>query len=199
MTTATKTVAAGESLEALVRALMTAREERRERLERQIYDSVAERLVADLVRTYPRLGWHDAEEIVSDALLALLQQPERFDPTRAGLLTYLRLVTSRDAQNLLAKRARRPLRIPLSLVGEDQIEVRPGGPDASPLRATLVRRVEDAIEHLPPRTREMMRLALAGMSITEIAEGLGCSVETIRARRSRGTRAIRAWLAHESQ
>lgn len=183
----------GAPVEELMRRLQTAgANEEKSWLETQIFHAVAERLVVDLEQRFPRLGRADAEEIVSDALLVLFQDPRRFDPERAGLLTYLGMVVRRDAQNLLGKRDRLPVRIPLSLVGRGIGTVER---DTRSTRPVLVARVEGVVERLPPVTRETMRLTLSGMTTTEIARELGCTPGTVRTRRSRGVQMIRSRLA----
>jgi RNA polymerase sigma-70 factor (ECF subfamily) len=59
-----------------------------------------------LLKTHSGLGEDDAHDLATDAILAYLQAPERFDPTRASLWTYLCMTAGTDAVDLIRKRVR---------------------------------------------------------------------------------------------
>ena len=54
----------------------------------------------------PGLSWEDAADLATDAIVAYLGSPHRFDPGRASLFTYLVLVGNADALNFLRGRHR---------------------------------------------------------------------------------------------
>jgi|SRR6185437_257193 len=61
---------------------------------------------AYLTKTYSGLCDDDIHDLATDAVLAYLQEPQRFDPVRASLWTYLCMTASSDAIDLLRKRRR---------------------------------------------------------------------------------------------
>jgi DNA-directed RNA polymerase specialized sigma24 family protein len=52
-----------------------------------------------------RLSWEDAGDLATDAIVAYLGAPGRFDFARASLFSYLVLIADRDALNLIRDRA----------------------------------------------------------------------------------------------
>src|SRR5438128_1662409 len=63
-------------------------------------------LVAQLAAAFPGHHPHAYQTAAEDALLSLFAHPERFDPARADLTTYLRMAARRDLLNLVAKASR---------------------------------------------------------------------------------------------
>jgi RNA polymerase sigma factor (sigma-70 family) len=61
---------------------------------------------AYLTKTYSGLRDDDIHDLATDAILAYLQEPQRFDPVLASLWTYLCMAASSDAIDLLRKRRR---------------------------------------------------------------------------------------------
>ncbi|HVV51098.1 MAG TPA: hypothetical protein VHO06_15625 [Polyangia bacterium] len=51
-----------------------------------------------------QVGWDEAGDLATDAIVEYLKSPGRFDPGRAGLFGYLVLVAHRDALNLVRDR-----------------------------------------------------------------------------------------------
>jgi hypothetical protein len=66
-------------------------------LHRPIASSVRRRLGG-------RVSWEEATDAATDAIVAYVKSPDRYDAARAGLLGYLTLVAYRDALNLLRDR-----------------------------------------------------------------------------------------------
>lgn len=61
---------------------------------------------AYLLKTHSGLRDDEAHDSTTDAILAYLQEPRRFDPSRASLWTYLCMAANSDAVDLLRKRSR---------------------------------------------------------------------------------------------
>jgi RNA polymerase sigma-70 factor (ECF subfamily) len=64
-------------------------------------------LVRSLRAQFPRVDLHTIEEVAIDVILDLAEQPERFDPARSSLRTYLRMAAQGDLKNWLRSERRR--------------------------------------------------------------------------------------------
>ncbi len=134
-----------------------------------------------------------AEDVTHDCFLSLLKRPDRFDPTRASLRTYLYAA----ARNLARKQFRRP-RIEVTL---DELTAEPRTLEAQqPLRqllaAELAAVVERAVLNLSPLQREALVLfEYEELSLAEIAEVVGADVGTVKARLARARENLRRQLA----
>jgi RNA polymerase sigma-70 factor (ECF subfamily) len=134
-----------------------------------------------------------AEDVAHDCFLSLLRHPERFDPSRASLKTYLLAA----ARNLALKHFR-------GQRGEDSIEDLADEPSAharhEPLNqlldAELSETVRQAIEHLPPLQREALILfEYEELPLNEIAVIVGADVGTVKARLHRARQRLKRQLA----
>lgn len=67
----------------------------------EIYAEMRSPLLRQVRRVLPP---HDAEEVVHDTFLQLWQHPQRFDPSRGSLRTYLHMVARSKAVDLLRAR-----------------------------------------------------------------------------------------------
>jgi len=71
-------------------------------------------------------------------------------------------------------------------------------PEAVEMHADFVRHLQMAIEHLPPKLRQIVRLAaVEGHSYKEIADAVGCPIGTVMSRLSRGRDMMRAALQED--
>ena len=135
-----------------------------------------------------------AEDAAHDCFLSLIKGPERFDPSRASLRTYLYAAV----RNLALKQFRRQS-------GEaalDECAIEPRLPEAQQplgqlLAAELAEVVRGAIESLPPLQREALVLfEYEELSLIEIAEIVGAAdVGTVKARLWRAREGLRRTLA----
>lgn len=188
-----------ETLEELVQQLRSVDDgEKRGLLEGEIHRQVVDHLIIDVAERFPALDHADAEEIVSDALLMLFLAPHRFDPSRASVVTYLRMVVRRDAQNLVSRHQRGPTLLPLESLDLERTERSAGTAASASVQTDLAAQVEQMVSQLPARTRQAMRLALRGMTPAEIAGELECEPGTVRTRLSRGIRTVRERLNRPS-
>ena len=129
---------------------------------------------------------HAAEDITQDTFLTLLRQPDRFDPRRGALRSFLLGV----ARNLALKRWRREHRLePL----DDEAFV------AEPLnveRGEIGEIVGRAVRALPPLQREVVILAeYEELTLEEIARAVDASLGTVKSRLHRGRDNLRRMLA----
>lgn len=126
---------------------------------------------------------HDHAEAATDALLEYLDRPERFDPGKSRLDTYLKFNAARDMENIRAKTTRRlgkidfvdPVELPESGGNNDQVGV--GDPV---LQELLESADQEELNQLIQRTfdndvdRAIAELILDGVRETvEYAEVIG--------------------------
>ena len=119
-----------------------------------------------------------AEEVVQDVFMRVWRHSAEYDPSRGSVRTWLYGITRNAIVDLERHRSRRP---PLaSREPEDDGGVSPDEPIE---RALLRWQVQAALERLTPEHREVVRLAhLGGLSVREIAEGLGLPEGTVKSR-----------------
>lgn len=131
-----------------------------------------------------------ARDVTHSCFVALLEQPGRYDGSRASLGTYL----CGAARNLSLRHAGRAWRERSGSAADLQPAAGP-----SPLerlleheRAALVRQ---AVAALPPLHREVLILAeYEGLELAEIAEVVGAAVGAVKVRLHRARRKLRAAL-----
>ena len=124
-----------------------------------------------------------AEDIAQDCFLALVRAPERFNPDRGTLKSYLFAI----ARNLVLKNYR------------DQRTTEAAGLDlASDPRSSLEisSAVESAIAGLPHLQQEALVLfQYGGLALEEIADIVGADVGTVKSRLHRARERLRKELA----
>jgi RNA polymerase sigma-70 factor (ECF subfamily) len=134
-----------------------------------------------------------AEDVTHDCFLSLIRAPERFDPSRAQLRTYLFAA----ARNLSFKHLR-PKGEQLAL---DELTVEPSGPDADQplgrlLKEELSAEVQKAVTSLPPLQREALVLfEYEELSLAEIALVTGTETGVVKSRLHRARVTLRQLLA----
>jgi RNA polymerase sigma-70 factor (ECF subfamily) len=134
-----------------------------------------------------------AEDVTHDCFLSLIKSPERFDPSRAALRTYLYAAT----RNLASKHFRQPP-APRAL---DDLTEEPAGPEIEqPLRQLLDEElsseVRKAVASLPPLQREALVLfEYEELSMAEIARIVGADTGVVKSRLHRARRKLRQLLA----
>jgi RNA polymerase sigma-70 factor (ECF subfamily) len=133
-----------------------------------------------------------AEDLTHDCFLSLIRQPERFDPKRATLRTYLYAA----ARNLAFKHFRQTGH---EIVLDDLEEELPMPSRREPLQELLeeelVSKVRQAVAQLPPLQREALILfEYEGLSLAELAAVVETDVGTVKARLHRGRAGLRRSL-----
>jgi RNA polymerase sigma-70 factor, ECF subfamily len=141
--------------------------------------------------SYRLLGdWHKAEDVAQETFLRLRQAARKYEP-RAGFSTWL----YRIAYNLSIDQQRRAVRAPVSLE-EAQIERENPSTGDSLEAAELARHVQNAVNGLPPRQRQVILLhRYEGLSHGEISEVTGWSKSAVESLLVRAYENLRKKLA----
>ena len=127
-----------------------------------------------------------AEDIAQDVFLSLLRQPNRYEPTRGTLRSFLLGIT----RNLALKRWRDEHR--WEELEDEQFSATPVDPD----RGEIAELVGEAVRSLPPLQREALILAeYDGLSLEEIAQAVEAEVGTVKSRLHRARQNLRRMLA----
>jgi RNA polymerase sigma-70 factor (ECF subfamily) len=119
-----------------------------------------------------------AEECTQDVFVALWRRAADYDPSRAGLSTWLMTVARNRAIELVRRRQRRPE--PVS-----EIDVPGSAPDSAELVAAAdeAHRLAVAMSSLPPDQLEVLVLGyFDGLSHAEIAGVIGIPLGTVKGR-----------------
>lgn len=157
----------------------------------RLFDTLAPRLLAAADAILD--DRHDAEDVIAEVFEALWLAPERFDPARGPIASWLLLLTRCRAVDRLRKRRRR-----------QQRELHPEQVDSAylidatqdPLRwmadFETAERIEMALRVLREEPREVLRLALVeDLSHAEIARRLGLPLGTVKSHCRRGLQQLR--------
>lgn len=157
----------------------------------EVYDQHAGAVFGVLTRL---LGDAAAQEVLQDVFVRLWQRPERFDPARAGLRTFLLVMArSRALDRLRATRATLPLfteegaELPLPDLGQ--------GPVGRSEDAQRREQLRAALSQLSAAHRETVERAyLTGESREEISGAMNVPVGTVKSRLSYALKHLRAVL-----
>jgi len=129
-----------------------------------------------------------AEDIAQETFLALVRAPERFDPERGPIKTYLLSI----ARNLALKQYR-------DRRGEEQMEAEDAAaPAIDPRdRLDIGAAVAAAIAGLPPLQQEALILfEYEGVTLEELAQIVAADVGTVKSRLHRARERLRRALIH---
>jgi RNA polymerase sigma-70 factor, ECF subfamily len=132
----------------------------------------------------------DADDLVQDAFLRVLQKIESVDPDRPFGPWFFRVLVNTGLDTHRRHRTRQ--------TQDETAEV--ASPAPTPAEAAeqseIRRRFQDALDRLPPRQRQIVwSFELDGMTTREIAEQLGVADVTVRWHLHQGRRALRIALA----
>ncbi len=126
----------------------------------------------------------EAEDAVQEVFVRLWRTAERFDPTRAALVTWVMLITRR---HLVDKLRRTRARVKASGLEEFQ----PGDPNQPPRGSDMERREQyaallDKIDTLPELQKTVVtRAYLGGQTLRQIGEELNTPLGTVKSALSR--------------
>ena len=131
-----------------------------------------------------------AEEVIQDTFMVLIQEAERFDTARGSFSSYLygiarncvRRVVDRDRSFLLTSATE-----PETATVITQFATEEDDPMDELTRSESIETVRQAVSALPVHYREVVVLCdLHEMSYVKAASILGCSIGTVRSRLHRG-------------
>ena len=127
-----------------------------------------------------------AQDITQDTFVGLLRYPNRFDPARGTLRTFLMGI----ARNLALKHWRAENRY--APLDDESVAAEPVDLD----RGEVGEIVGRAVRALPPLQREVVILAeYEGLTLAEIARAVDADVGTVKSRLHRGRESLRRALA----
>ena len=134
-----------------------------------------------------------AEEIVQEVFVRLWDQPERFDPARGSLRSYLLTQTHGRSVDLvrseLAQRRRQDAETQRAVVADYDIEQEVGD-------VIVAEQVREALATLPAGEREAIELAyFGGRTYREVAAQLSEPEGTVKSRIRSGLKRLRDELA----
>jgi RNA polymerase sigma-70 factor (ECF subfamily) len=129
-----------------------------------------------------------ADDIVQETFMLLWQHPDRFDPARGTLSSYLTTASRSRALDLVRREAARRGR-------EERVATQSPATythvEDDGLRRSLRDRLERALADLPDRQREPIALAYFGhLSYDEVAEALDRPLGTVKSRIRTGLRSL---------
>jgi RNA polymerase sigma-70 factor (ECF subfamily) len=137
-----------------------------------------------------------ADDVAQDVFVRLWEQPERFDPSRGRLRSYLLAMThSRAVERLRAEDSQRRR---IASAGRQPVEADGLDPMSSVADREAGHAVRRALADLPPEQRAAIELAYyGGLSYRDVALALAEPEGTVRTRIRAGMRKMRAALQAE--
>ncbi len=138
----------------------------------------------------------DAEDVTQEIFIGLWSRPERFDPSRGSLRTYLLTQAHSRSVDLVRSRNAR--------LGREQRDAESQRREGTPLdremeNLVLADQVGRALTDLPPDERIAIELAyFDGLTYRQVAAVLRAPDGTIKTRIRGGLRRMRAMLTEES-
>jgi RNA polymerase sigma factor (sigma-70 family) len=146
-------------------------------------------LEAKLVR-YLRHHWRNADDIPD---LRQEVYARVFEAARERIPDNPRNFLLVCARNLLIDQTRRGQIVPMETFADIEtlgLASEAPEPDSMVMKRDEIRRLQAALEHLPPRTREAVVLACEGLTPTEIAKRMGVAQQTASRFLAKGTLAL---------
>ena len=139
---------------------------------------------------------NEAEDVVHDAFVAVVERADQFRPGRGSLIAWL--VTM--VRNLALDRARR--RVRRAQIMDDELRHEPPTQTLNPEEISWLERdreaVRSAMSKLSPSQRETLEIAFfEGLSYPEIAARENVALGTVKSRAARALGALRAALDGE--
>lgn len=152
------------------------------------------------------VGANEGGDVTQDVFLRLWQRPERYDPERGALSTYLAVATRHRAIDMIRRRQRRAARERRAVDSVADPVGRTASVDTLALASVEAGRIRDAVARLPEGQRRAIELAyFGGLSYREVAVEMASTEGTAKSRLRLGLRHLAADLAadphdrHESR
>jgi RNA polymerase sigma-70 factor, ECF subfamily len=130
-----------------------------------------------------------AEEMVQECFIRLWRTAGRFDPARGTVAAYLIVI----GRSVAADVRKRPSSRRLEQLEEALVPQQPDSVDQI-LCGLMVR---EAVDSLSPAHRQVIMLAEAGLTQSQIAEQVGLPLGTVKTRTFHALRALRGVLARQ--
>lgn len=128
-----------------------------------------------------------AEEVVQQSFERLWRSADRFDAGRGTVGAYLTVIARSIAYDIAKRPSSRPL---LNL---DESHLPSQGDSVDRILDVLI--VQEALDTLPATQRDVLRLALDGLTQSQIAQRMGLPLGTVKTRTFHGMKALRIALA----
>lgn len=133
---------------------------------------------------------HDADEVTQKTFISVYRNLGRFEHA-STLKTWIFRIALNTAKNQVRDRSRREG----DELGERHADAAAGAPEMMESEERR-RRVRDAVATLPPRQRDVVELRIDHeLPFAEVAEVLGCSVNTAKVNFHHAVKALRRKLA----
>jgi RNA polymerase sigma-70 factor (ECF subfamily) len=152
-----------------------------------------------MLMQYLRHNWRDpgeVEDLRQEVYIRVCQAAKKEIPHPAKAFVFT------TARNLLIDRARKSNVVPIEAVSDLDalgIAMDAPGPDRSAIARDELRKLQDALDQLPPRQREVMILGrIEGLTGRQIAERLGLAETTVSEHLAKGMHALTDILLRES-
>jgi len=153
---------------------------------------------------YEKLYWYgrrfipqeaEVEDILSEAYLKTWDKRKEFKDLEA-VTGFLHIVVRNQCLNYLKREQMKSARRESLLAQLDAFE--PGDFSIEDLQSSLLRRIFDKIDQLPPKLRDTFLLSYKdGLKPAAIAALLGISVQTVKNQKTHGLKILRTALANE--
>ncbi len=152
-----------------------------------------------MLMQYLRHNWRDpseVEDLRQEVYIRVCQAAKKEFPHPAKAFVFT------TARNLLIDRARKSNVVPIEAVSDLDslgIAMDAPGPDRCAIARDELRKLQDALDQLPPRQREVMILGrIEGLTGREIAERLGLAETTVSEHLAKGMHALTDILLRDS-
>ncbi len=139
----------------------------------------------------------DIEDLLQDVYIRVFESAQKQLPDRPRAFVFT------TARNLLIDRVRREQIIPIEAVSDLDalnVELDAPGPERTAMARDELRRLQGALDHLPPRCRQAVILRqVEGLSRKDIAKAMGIGEETVKEYLAEGVIALADTLYGETR
>lgn len=145
-----------------------------------LYDRFSPVLLALIRRVVGAAG--DAEEVLQEVFIQVWRQADRYDSSRSSVSNWLSLITRSRSIDRLRKLQVKDRTAQAAFAEDPRLDTSPEG-----VRNVLFLerrdRIRSALDELPEAQRQVIELAFfKGMTQSEIAEGIGIPLGTVKTR-----------------